>query len=148
MGSGDPVSTMTRRFEDTKGEGDDRGDDPAERASHRVIGAAIEVHRAIGPGFVESVYQKALAIELTLRGIRFEPQHRFELEYKGHAAGTGRVDFLIEECLIVEIKAVEAIIAVHQGQTLSYLRAKQLHLGLLVNFNVARLVDGVKRVVL
>ena len=74
-----------------------------------VIGTAIEVHRALGPGYLESVYEQALAVELDLSGIPFERQRTFAVEYKGHSVGEGRVDLIVGQCLIVELKAVEAL---------------------------------------
>ena len=90
-----------------------------ERAAERVIGAAIEVHRNLGPGYLESVYEEALRIELELQGIAFQKQLVFALDYKGHPVGEGWLDFLVEGCLIVEIKAVDMLAAVHTMQIAS-----------------------------
>jgi GxxExxY protein len=120
----------------------------ADSAASRVIGAAIEVHRTLGPGYLESVYEEALAVELALRGIRFQRQVAFALSYKGQAIGEGRLDLLVEDVLIVELKAVEELSAVHIAQALSYLKATGHHLALLINFNVPMLTSGLKRVVL
>lgn len=119
-----------------------------EAASNVVIGAAIEVHRHLGPGYLESVYEDALAVELTLRGIPFARQVVFGLDYKGHVVGEGRLDFLVDGCLIVELKAVETLAPVHKAQCISYLKAKRQRLALLINFNVTVLKDGIKRVAL
>lgn len=119
-----------------------------EQASNRVIGAAIEVHRHLGPGYLESVYEDALAVELGLRSIMFTRQARFGLDYKGHVIGEGRTDFLVEGCLLVELKAVDAFAPIHLAQTISYLKATKYRLALLINFNVPVLKEGVKRVVL
>ncbi|OGA52740.1 MAG: GxxExxY protein [Betaproteobacteria bacterium RIFCSPLOWO2_12_FULL_62_58] len=113
-----------------------------------VIGAALEVHRILGPGFLESVYEEALAMELELRGIPFERQKMIGVSYKGRQIGEGRTDFVIECSLIVELKAVEKLLPVHQAQVLSYLKATGCRLGLLINFHEGLLRDGVKRVVL
>jgi GxxExxY protein len=113
-----------------------------------VIGAAIEVHRTLGPGFLESVYQKALAIELRLRGIPASAQHRVELFYKGESVGEGFLDFLIDGKVIVELKAVETLAAIHTAQVISYLKATHHKVGVLLNFNVRILKDGVKRIAL
>ena len=113
-----------------------------------VIGAAIEVHCHLGPGYLEGVYEEALAIELELRGIPFERQVPVSLDYKGHRVGEGRLDFLVGKELLVELKAVEALVPVHKAQVISYLKATGLHLGLLVNFNVSVLKGGIRRVVL
>jgi GxxExxY protein len=119
-----------------------------ERAATAVIGAAIEVHRALGPGYLESVYEEAMAVELEIQGIRFQRQELFGLDYKGHSVGEGRVDLLVEGCLIVELKAVDSLSAIHTAQAISYLKATGLHLGLLINFNVPLLAGGLKRVIL
>lgn len=119
-----------------------------ERLSHSVIGAAIEVHRHLGPGFLESAYEDALAIELGLRGIQFVRQAPVSAEYKGHSIGEGRADFLVDGKLIVELKAAEEISNVHVAQVIAYLKATSLTLGLIINFNVPVLKDGIRRVIL
>ncbi len=116
--------------------------------TEKVIGAAIEVHKALGPGYLEAVYENALCHELTLRQIEFERQYRFNLIYKGEQVGEGRVDVLVEQELVVELKSVDAIAPIHHSQTLSYLKALDLPLGLLINFNVPILVKGLHRVIL
>lgn len=113
-----------------------------------IIGAAIEVHRTLGPGFLESVYQKAMAVELRLRGIPASAQHRVELVYKGESVGEGFLDFLVDGKVIVELKAVEALAAIHTAQVISYLKATHYNLGVLLNFNVRLLKDGIKRIAL
>jgi GxxExxY protein len=123
-------------------------DPELEELARKVIGAAIEVHRCLGPGYSEPVYDEAVAIELTLRGIPFERQALFALEYKGHSIGKGRLDFLIAGRLVLELKAVEELAPVHRAQVLSYFQAKKLKLGLLVNFTSAVLKDGIRRVIL
>ena len=116
--------------------------------SRTVIGAAIEVHRALGPGLLESSYQTCLARELTLRGLRWEQQMEVALWYKGtHSRSAYRIDFLVEGRLVVEVKAIEALKPIHRAQLLTYLKLLHLRLGLLINFNVETLVDGVRRVV-
>jgi GxxExxY protein len=122
-------------------------EDRVERAANRVIGAVIEVHRMLGPGYLESIYEQALAVEMTLRNIPFAQQLIFALDYKGHSVGEGRLDFLVDECLIVELKAVDALAPIHTTQVVSYLKGLKLNLGLLLNFNVPVLKDGVKRVI-
>jgi GxxExxY protein len=116
------------------------------RITGLVIGAAIEVRRILGPGFLELVYQKALEIEMRLRGICCVPQHQIILNYKGESVGEGFLDFLVEGKVIVELKAVETLAPIHTAQVISYLRATHHKLGLLINFNVAVLKDGIKRV--
>lgn len=119
----------------------------ADELARQVIGAAIEVHNHLGAGFAEGTYENALAIEMELRDIPFQRQAPITLQYKGREIGEGRLDFLIDHSLVVELKAVDAIGPIHYAQTLSYLRATGLDLGLLLNFNVKRLRDGVKRIV-
>lgn len=116
--------------------------------ARKVIGAAIEVHRELGPGYLESVYEEALIIELGLRDIPFERQKTFALDYKGHSVGQGRMDLLIDNKLVVELKAVQALTPIHHAQVLSYLKANKLQLGLLLNFNVPLLKKGIQRVIL
>lgn len=117
--------------------------------AHAVIGACIEVHRALGPGFLESVYEEALVLELTHRRIPFLRQHAFGLTYRGCRIGEGRLDLLVADRLIVELKAVEVLAPIDQAQVLSYLRATGHHLALLINFNVHVLKDGgIRRIAL
>ncbi len=123
--------------------------DPAVDAlAKAAIGAAIEVHSLLGAGFLESVYEQALAIELGLRGIPFQRQHPIALTYKNELVGEARLDFLIGGKLILELKAVDAIHPIHHAQVLNYLKATGLQLGLLMNFNVEQMKDGIKRIVL
>jgi len=119
-----------------------------DRLAHDVIGAAIEVHRTLGPGFLESVYEQSLGVELSLRGLAFSSQVPVSVSYKGCHVGEGRLDFLVEGRLIVELKAVEAIAPVHHAQVISYLKSTGLHLGLLLNFNVPMLKQAIHRIVL
>ncbi len=114
-----------------------------------VIGAAIEVHRRLGPGLLESAYQQCLARELVLRGIPFERQRPLPLEYKGIRLECGyRIDLLIAQTVVVEIKSVEAIEPVHEAQLITYLRLGGWKVGLLINFNVVVLKNGICRRVL
>jgi GxxExxY protein len=115
--------------------------------AHEVIGAAIEVHRLLGPGFLEKTYQKALLIELNLRGIPAVPQAPVALAYKGETLGEGYLDFLVAGCLVVELKTVDKRAPVHTAQVISYLKATGLCLGLLINFNTSLLRDGIRRVI-
>jgi GxxExxY protein len=116
--------------------------------SEQVIGAAIEVHRHLGPGLLESAYQRSLEAELTLRGIPFRSEELLPVEYKGIQLDCSfRVDLLVDDKLLVELKAAETILPVHAAQLLTYLRLYKLRLGLLINFNVPVLWRGVKRVV-
>lgn len=113
-----------------------------------VIGAAIEVHRILGPGYLESVYEDALCVEFELRAIRFSRQHPINISYKRRAVGESRLDLLVDNCLIIELKAVETLLPVHKAQVISYLRATGLRLGLLINFNEATLLRGLRRIIL
>ncbi|HXG66799.1 MAG TPA: GxxExxY protein, partial [Blastocatellia bacterium] len=94
-----------------------------DRLAHEVIGAAIEVHRLLGPGFLEAVYEESLCVELKLRGIPFTRQQIFNVSYKGQGVGQSRLDLLIGSGLIVELKAVEALAPIHTAQVISYLKA-------------------------
>lgn len=117
--------------------------------SNRVIGCAMEVHRAMGPGLLESTYEQCLAHELTLNGIAFKLQYQFPVEYKGVCLDCGyRADFFIEGNLILELKSVEQIQGVHEAQVLTYIKFARAKTGLLINFNVKRLREGIKRFVL
>lgn len=118
-----------------------------DQLAHAVIGAAIEVHRELGPGYHESIYEEAMAIELELRAIPFKRQLGMPVMYKGRPVGEGRMDMLVADDLVVEYKTVESILPVHLAQVLSYLKAARRRLGLLINFNVSVLKEGVKRVV-
>jgi GxxExxY protein len=120
----------------------------ADKLAHQVIGAAIEVHRILGPGYLESVYEEALAIEFELRGIPFMRQKQLIVEYKSKIAGESRFDFLVGGELIVELKAIDRIHPIHPAIVISYLKMTRLELGLIINFNVIQLKDGIKRVVL
>jgi GxxExxY protein len=114
--------------------------------THEVIGAAIEVHRKLGPGLLESAYQECLCRELVLRGTPFERERPLPLEYKGIRLECGyRVDILVGGRVVVEVKSVEAIAPIHDAQVLTYLRIGGWHVGLLINFNVVVLKDGIHR---
>ena len=114
--------------------------------AYDVIGAAIEVHRHLGPGFLESIYEVALSRELSERGIEHEVQVPIPVAYKGVVVGEHRLDLLIHSELVIELKAVEALSTAHVAQTLSYLRAGGFRLGLLMNFHAAVLRDGIRRI--
>jgi GxxExxY protein len=114
-----------------------------------VIGAAIEVHRDKGPGLLESIYQWCLTIELELRGFRVEQQQKVLITYKGHQREEPlRYDVLVNGCLFVEVKAVEHVLPIHKAQLLSYMKLLNAPLGLLINFHVPKLTDGVSRLIL
>ena len=115
-----------------------------------VIGGAIEVHREMGPGLLESVYQKCLVYELRLRGVDCISQARLPLVYKGEIISDDDLvmDLYFPGRLVVELKAVEKLLPIHEAQLLTYLRLTNTHTGLLINFNVRLLKDGLKRMVL
>lgn len=118
-----------------------------EEIARNVIGAAIEVHKILGPGYLETVYEAALCTELEFRNVKFANQFPVSVLYKGRYVGEGRLDLLVESCLIVELKAMDALLPIHTAQVMSYLRSTKLSLGLLINFNVPVLKQGIKRVV-
>ncbi len=118
-----------------------------DRLAYAIIGAALDVHKALGPGFLESVYEEALCLELELRGIPFARQAPVSVAYKGHAIGAGRVDLLVDNAIVIELKAVEEVAPIHNAQVISYLKATGCHLGLLINFNAATLTAGLKRII-
>jgi GxxExxY protein len=112
-----------------------------------VIGAAIEVHRVLGPGFTESIYEEALCVELDHRRLRFARQVPIEIRYKDRSVGQARLDLVVADRLIVELKAVPQLLPIHQAQVISYLKAFQQPLALLINFHVPVLPVGLRRVV-
>ncbi len=111
----------------------------------RVIGAGIEVHRQLGPGLLERSYEVALVHELGLRGIAVEQQVEISVEYKGIELPGQRLDLVVDRQIVLELKAVESVAAVHHAQILSYLKAGNFPLGLILNFNVPMLKDGIYR---
>ncbi|MBW4650415.1 MAG: GxxExxY protein [Kastovskya adunca ATA6-11-RM4] len=113
-----------------------------------VIGSAIEVHRVLGPGFLEVVYEEALAAELELRRIPVIRQKVVAVNYKGRRVGEGKLDLLVANSLIVELKAVVNLTPIHEAQVLSYLKMTGYPLALLINFNVPLLKDGIRRIIL
>lgn len=119
----------------------------ANECSNRVIGAAIAVHRKLGPGFLEAAYEEALAIELAARQIAFERQHVIVVRYNDVPIAEHRIDLLVEEVLVVELKSVIDLSPIYFAQTRAYLAAAGLELGLLINFNVRQLREGLNRVV-
>lgn len=119
------------------------------RITREVIGAAIEVHRCLGPGLLESAYHECLARELLVSGIPFRKERPLPLEYKGIRLECGyKVDLLVANAVVIEVKSIEAIAPIHEAQLLTYLRIGGWNVGLLINFNVAVLKDGIRRWVL
>ena len=116
--------------------------------SGKIIGAAIEVHKHLGPGLLESAYEECLCCELGLRGIKFQRQVALPLNYKCIKLDCGyRMDLLVEDKVVVELKTVEAIAPIHEAQMLTYLKLRKIRLGLIINFNVRLLVEGIRRLV-
>ncbi len=114
-----------------------------------MIGAAIEVHRALGPGLLESAYEECLCRELSLREVPFERQIHLPIEYKGLRLNCGyRLDLLVAGSVVVEVKAIESLAAIHEAQLLTYLKLTGCKVGLLINFNSPRLKAGIRRLVL
>jgi GxxExxY protein len=117
-----------------------------EDVTHRVIGAAMKVHSALGAGLLESTYSVCLFHEMKITGLHFEHQVRLPVVYDGVTLDAGyRIDFLIEGCVIVEIKAVEKLLPLHTAQLLTYLKLSGCKVGLILNFNVPHLRDGIER---
>jgi len=116
------------------------------KLTETIIGAAMEVHKELGPGLLESSYEAAFAQELLLRGIHFERQKDMPVNYKGILLEVGyRLDVLIEDSVIVELKAVEKVQPIHEAQLITYLKHSKKRVGLLINFNVPLLKDGIIR---
>ena len=116
--------------------------------SSKIIGASIEVHKALGPGLLESAYEECLCHELGLQGVSFEKQKPLPIKYKGKGLGCGyRLDIVVEDAIILELKSCERIEAIHRAQLLTYLKLYGLNLGLILNFNVAMMRDGIVRIV-
>ncbi len=114
--------------------------------TNKTIGCAIEVHRELGPGLLESTYQQCLAHEMNLNGLKFKLEHSLPVHYKGIQLDCGyRIDLLAEDDVIVELKSVEELLPIHQAQILTYMKLAEIETGLLINFNVSRLKNGIKR---
>jgi len=122
--------------------------DELEQVVHDTIGCCIAVHRELGPGLLEAVYSRALGLELRAQGLSFERERACPVFYRGELLCEQRIDFIVKRQLILEIKAVEHLVPVHHAQILSYMRVAGVPVGLLVNFNVPVLQDGIRRKVL
>lgn len=138
------ATEITENTEGKRANGDKRPDPLTER----IIGCAIEVHRQLGPGLFEGIYESALCVELELQGLRFQRQVQAPILYKGRPVGDYRLDLLVEDQVVVEVKAVERFDPVFEAQVLTYLRASGRRVGLLINFNNKLLSAGIKRFVL
>jgi GxxExxY protein len=119
-----------------------------DRVMRHVIGCAIAVHRALGPGFLESIYHKAMRVELEARGLEYEAERPVRVQYRGVQIPGQRIDLIVCRLIVVEVKAVVRFDNVHTGQVISYLKTTGLRGGLLINFRVPLLVRGLKRIVL
>lgn len=135
----EPLATETRRHREIQ---------DLNVLTDRIIGCAIEVHKALGPGLLESIYEKALCYELRLKRIDHVQQAPVPIQYKGQSLGDLRLDILVEDTVVIELKAVDRMDPVFQAQLLSYLKITGKRLGLLINFNVPALKDGIKRIAL
>ena len=122
--------------------------DEINKLTERIIGCAIEVHRALGPGLLESLYEAALCVELTKAGLSFRKEVVVPVQYKGIKIGEQRIDLLVEDEVVVELKAVDRMDSVFEAQVLSYLRITGKRVGLLLNFNSRALRQGIKRLIL
>jgi GxxExxY protein len=121
----------------------------ADKLSYAAIGAAIEVHRIMGPGLIESIYERCLMHELSLVRITATQQRKVRIEYKGMVFDeTLRCDVLVESCLLLELKCVQEILPIHQAQLLSYMKLMDIPLGLILNFHQNKLADGMVRMIL
>src|SRR5579871_771533 len=135
------LTTEAQRHRESENERDPR--------TAPIIGASIEVHRHLGPGLLESAYEECLCRELHLRGLSFERQVDLPVPYKGLLLGCGyRMDLVVEHEVVLELKAIESILPVHEAQLLTYLKLSGKHVGLLINFNTPLLTRGIKRIVL
>lgn len=122
--------------------------DREEQAMRRTIGAAMAVHRSLGAGFIESIYRRAMCVELACQGLEYETERGVRVTYRDVEVGRQRVDLIVAGMIVVEVKAVSRLAPVHRAQTISYLKATRLRGGLVINFRVAQLRDGLMRVVL
>lgn len=121
---------------------------PVNRVTERILGLAIEIHRSLGPGLLESAYEECLCYELSHAGLKFERQQALPVACKAVRLDCGyRLDLLVEDSVIVELKTVESILPIHEAQLLTYLKLSGIQVGLLINFNVPILTQGVKRLV-
>jgi GxxExxY protein len=122
--------------------------DEINKITERIIGCAIEVHRNLGPGLLESVYEAAMCVEFDIQGVHYQRQIVLPVNYKGRAIGEYRLDLLVEDAVVVELKSVERHDPVFEAQILTYLRVTGKRVGLLINFNSKLLKEGIKRFVL
>ena len=121
---------------------------PLKEVTERILSCALEAHSTLGPGLLESAYEEALAHEFNLRGIQLEKQKEIGMKYKDKEIGKHRIDFLVENEVVLELKAVEKMNTIYEAQVLTYLRAMDKRVGLLINFSGERLKDGIQRLIL
>ena len=134
-------------FDDDREIDDEMEPDPElNRITNAIIGAAIAVHKELGPGHLESAYQRAMELEFEHRSISYQRQLPVTLMYRGEVVGEGRLDFLVEGKVVVDLKAIDLIASVFVTQMVSYLKMTKLKLGLIINFNVAVLTKGIRRI--
>jgi len=120
-----------------------------DKLTHDIIGCAIEVHKELGPGLLENVYQKCLMLEFESKNLNFETEKFIKVNYKGNNVDCDlRLDLLVEDSVIIELKSVKELLPIHEAQLLTYMRLMNKKIGLLINFNVLKLTDGIKRLVL
>jgi GxxExxY protein len=136
-----------RSFSEFRAGDPNRLDDKTEHLATAIVDVFVEVHRHLGPGHLEATYEAAVCHELSIRGMPFQRQFPIDVYYKGVVAGKGFVDILVDQRVVVELKAVEQVLGVHRAQVGSYLAAIGIELGLLANFNVELMKDGIKRIV-
>ena len=121
--------------------------DEVEALTEKIIGCAIEVHRTLGPGLLESVYRDCLMIEMRRQGLRVKSEHRLPFDYKGERiSGALKLDLLVNDCIVVELKAVEALHPIHSAQVITYLKISDCPAGLILNFNAPSIREGLQRV--
>ncbi len=126
----------------------EKGLDEVNSLTERIIGCAIRVHKQLGAGLLESIYESALCVELELAGLRFQRQVPIPVTYRGHAIGEHRLDLVVEDLVVVELKSVERIEPLFEAQVLTYLKISGKKIGLLVNFNSRVLTSGIQRFIL
>ena len=120
-----------------------------DNVSNKIIGCVIEVHKHLGPGLMESAYERCLSYELNSNGLKHEVQKQIPIDYKGIKLDVGyRIDLLVENSVIIELKSVEKMLPIHEAQILTYMKLAEIPVGLLINFNVIKVKDGIKRYVL
>jgi GxxExxY protein len=143
-----PETRSVKRKDATDARTSEEPSEEIDRQASALLAAAVEVHRVLGPGFLEAVYERALCVELGLRNLAYRRQVPILVDYKGHRVGESCLDLLVADRIVVELKAVEALAPIHWVQVRSYLKATGCFLGLLINFNVPVLLRGVRRIIL